>query len=96
MKIAKDLIKKSIKLQYGNLKAVSRQLNCCRKSLYNWINKDKELQECLYEARETFKDYVESILFNCLECIDPKKPTYQQVRLLIFYHKFYRGSKWNL
>lgn len=58
-----ELLKKA----YGNVSQVAAVLGVTRQSLWARVNKSKQLQQAIEEARETIVDIAESKLFKAVE-----------------------------
>ena len=61
---ANHIIIKAIEKAGGLIKPTARALNVSRKSVYNWIEKDPELQEAKRQAEESMLDMAEGALYT--------------------------------
>lgn len=55
---------------YGNLTAAARSLGVTRKALYNWVERDEELQQAVRDARESIIDIAENKLLQAINSGD--------------------------
>ena len=79
MTITKIKVRNAIIKEKGNLSNAAKRLGCVRKTVYNWIEKEPDLEYVVEEARDTALDFVENKL---MEGIEAGHPT-----LIIFYLK---------
>ena len=59
-RITKKALIAAIKAHGGNVAAVARELECTRKNLYAWFERNPDVQQARDDAREDFKDIVEA------------------------------------
>lgn len=60
----KTILIQAIRDASGNIAGVARRMGCTRKTIYNWIERDKDVAEELHEVRENLLDECEKTLFD--------------------------------
>ena len=72
-KPANSTIIELFKVNLGNKTKIAESLNIARKTLYEWIENDKDLSEAIRHQEEANIDFVESKLFEKIEGIETVK-----------------------
>lgn len=63
-KFTRETIKQAIENSGGFVSVASRQLNCTRKTIYNYLDKYPELKEALQDIKEQYLDMAEAKLIE--------------------------------